>query len=70
MKEIKEKNHKIEKKVNEKPKNIFTDFEKKIDRNLINRLERDGYKNLNRIKKFTFVSISLWILYEYYQTRD
>ena len=67
MKENKDDDkQKIDNKVKEKPKRFFTHIEKRLDRNYMNRMERDGYKNLNRLKKLTFISVSIWLLYDYF----
>ncbi len=69
MKENKDDDkQKIDNKVKEKPKRFFTHIEKRLDRNLMNRMERDGYKNLNRLKKLTLISMSLWLVYDNFIT--
>jgi hypothetical protein len=67
MKENKDHDkQKLDDKVKNKPKSVFTHLEKRLDRNYMNRMERDGYKNLNRLKKLTFISVSIWLLYDYF----
>ena len=58
-----DKNDKIFK---EKQKIITSPSEKKLDKNLINKIQKYGFKNLNRFKKLTILCLISFMSYHFY----
>ena len=63
MKNSKDQSNKNNKKTSDNER-IFTSVsDKRLNRNLINKIEKDGYKNLNKFKRITIYSLSFLMLF-------
>ena len=63
MKNSKDQSNKNNKKTSDNER-IFTSVsDKRLNRNLINKIEKDGFKNLNKFKRITIYSLSFLMLF-------